>query len=633
MGAFRAATAEQAGYLRDLLASGLLVETGVAGVYGQGADFVEVREAFSRAITRVATPDRAEAMRFPPLLPRQQIETNGYLGSFPHLAGSIFSFEGTDAQALELEARAARHEDWSELQSMTDLVLLPAACYPIYPEIAKRGPLPRGGATIDTGSSWVFRREPSDDPARMQIFHMHELVRIGDPDDVAAFRDDWLVRAVELFRRLGIEASSELATDPFFGRVGRMLAANQRAQELKFELVAMIGGPEPTAIVVVQLPPGPLHEGLWHQPGGRWRGAHGVHRHRRGAGHAGAVPGQRVRHGCLAGGGTSGAVAVSRTGGGMVSLFGHDPATYRPHAIHSGARNYIETNCFTDIVAELLHARGDEPLASFGSFVRMDFENDQWTFFKPLAVDLEVLFGVDIHEVQPYRRIPEQIEEVIALGRTMTIELDAWYLPDTAATSYGTAHVKTGVIAEAIDLAGERFRYYHNASLYELSGDDFQGAFRTQPGWSGDVLPPYTELIRFDAGPRLQGDELRAVSRDLLAGHLRRVVPGNPFDRFNARLIADLPALLEGDAERYHAFTFATFRMAGAGFELLASEVEWLLGEDGSRSIAAMSRIVEGCKVLGFKLARRRPFDPTEAMDALGAAWTEAMESLDDALR
>ena len=145
-------------------------------------------------------------------------------------------------------------------------------------------------------------------------------------------------------------------------------------------------------------------------------------------------------------------MAVSSPATGMVSLFGLDPATYRPHPVHSGERTYIETDCFTDLVVELLHARGDEPLASFGSFVRMDFENDQWIFFKPLAVDLEQLFGMDIHETQPYRSIPAQIAELLALGRTMTVELDAWHLPDTAATTYGTAHVKTGVIAEAIDL-------------------------------------------------------------------------------------------------------------------------------------------------------------------------------------
>lgn len=248
MAGYRAASAEQATFLADLLGHGLLVESGVPGVYGQGADFERVREGVTAAMTREAIPDRAEPMRFPPLLPRYQIETNGYLASFPHLAGSVFSFAGSDEEAAEQEARAARHEDWSGFQSMTDLVVLPAACYPIYPELAKRGPLPTGGATIDTGSSWVFRNEASGDPARMQIFHMLEFVRIGDPDDVAAFRDDWLGRTLRWFERVALKAASELASDPFFGRAGRMLAANQRSQELKFELVAMLGGPEPTAI-------------------------------------------------------------------------------------------------------------------------------------------------------------------------------------------------------------------------------------------------------------------------------------------------------------------------------------------------------------------------------------------------
>ena len=328
--------------------------------------------------------------------------------------------------------------------------------------------------------------------------------------------------------------------------------------------------------------------------------------------------------------GTAGAGAGAGAGT-MVSLFGCDPATYQPHRIHGPDRTYIETNCFTDIISELLHARGDEPVASFSSFVRMDFENDQWTFFKPLAVDMEELYGLDIHEIQPYRSIPHQVEEQLGLGRTMTIELDGWYLPDTAATSYRSGHVKTGVIAEAIDVAGERFRYFHNASLYELSGEDFRGAFRTETGWDDNVLPPYTELIRFDAGPRLEGEAVREAALRQLRGHLRRVPAGNPFDRFYRYLDAQLPALLAGDAALYHAFTFATFRMAGAGFELLASHAEWLLGERGAAATAAMARIVEGCKLMGFKLARRRPFDPSESMAALSAAWAEALEALDAA--
>ncbi|MBA2255092.1 MAG: DUF1839 family protein [Chloroflexi bacterium] len=316
----------------------------------------------------------------------------------------------------------------------------------------------------------------------------------------------------------------------------------------------------------------------------------------------------------------------------MVSLFGLDPATYRSHPLHAAERTYQETNCYTDLLIELLHARGDEPLACLGSIVRMDFEGDQWTFFKPPPEDLERLFGVDIHEMQPYRSMPDQIAELLADGRSLTVELDAWHLPDTASSSYRTEHVKTGVAAEAIDLLGQRLRYFHNTSLHELSGEDYRGVFRVDHA-DDEILPPYTELIRFDAGPRLEGAALRAASREILRHHLDRVHAGNPFDRFGVRLSRDLPDLLAGDVARFHAYAFATVRMAGAGFELCASHVGWLLGDEGGRAVTAMSEIVEGSKLLGFKLARRRPFDAEAAIDALSEAWDVALGALDDAVR
>jgi hypothetical protein len=314
---------------------------------------------------------------------------------------------------------------------------------------------------------------------------------------------------------------------------------------------------------------------------------------------------------------------VARLTTTAVSLFGLDPATYAPHEVHGADRAYPETNCYTDILVELLHARGDEPLAALGFTVRLDFEGDQWTFFKPPPEDLELLFGVDIHEMQPYRALPDQIAEQLAQGRTMTVELDSWWLPDTAATAYRNAHVKTSVAVEAIDREGERLRYFHNASLYELEGEDYRGAFEPGP------LPPYTELVRFDAGPRLQGEELRDAGRWVLRKHLSRRPRSNPFERFGAALGRELPALLEGDAQRYHDYAFANVRMAGAAFEICASSVRWLYGADAWRASDAMLRIVDGCKVLSFKLARRRAFDPAPPIADLAAAWDEAQAALD----
>jgi seryl-tRNA synthetase len=242
------ASPDQAALLRELVDRRLLIETGVPGVYGRGGDFEDVRERVAALVTRAAAAEGPEQLRFPPILPRRDLELVGYLKSFPHLAGSIFAFNGTESQAHDQYERASRHEDWSEFQGMTDLVLTPAACYPVYPAIAARGRLAPGGVMIDAGGAYVFRREPSGDPARLQMFHQRELVRIGEPETVRAWRDAWRERALELLGGLGLEVKLDLASDPFFGRSGRMLTASQREQQLKFEVLTQIAGPEPTAV-------------------------------------------------------------------------------------------------------------------------------------------------------------------------------------------------------------------------------------------------------------------------------------------------------------------------------------------------------------------------------------------------
>ena len=142
-----------------------------------------------------------------------------------------------------------------------------------------------------------------------------------------------------------------------------------------------------------------------------------------------------------------------------------------------------------------------------------------------------------------------------------------------------------------------------------------------------DGLPPYTELVRFDAGPRLEGDELRSASRELLRHHLERRPATNPFERFGEHLAAVLPRLATGEAD-YHAYAFATVRLVGSAFEIAASYVEWL---GGGPAAEAFTRIVEGSKTLSLKLARRREFDPAPTLAALGAAWDEGMNALDAA--
>ena len=234
-------------YLDALLDKGLLIASGVDGVFGRGHDFERVVTALDDAVTALGADDGAERWRFPPLVTRKNFEKSEYMKSFPTLAGSIHSFAGDDRAHRALLATLEEGGDWAAGLPPTQVCLTPAACYPIYPVVARQ-PLPAGGRTIDV-QSYCFRHEPSIDPARMQMFRMHEHVRLGTPETVQAFREMWKERARTLYLdELALPGGADIANDPFFGRTGKMLAQNQRDQSLKFEMLIPICSTEkPTA--------------------------------------------------------------------------------------------------------------------------------------------------------------------------------------------------------------------------------------------------------------------------------------------------------------------------------------------------------------------------------------------------
>ncbi|MDB5875429.1 MAG: hypothetical protein JWQ07_4871 [Ramlibacter sp.] len=233
-------------FYNELVAHGLILPNGVKGAYGRGAVFEEIARAFNDLVSRIAKNDGAQEVMFPPVLPRALVEKMGYMDSFPQLAGSVHSFVGNDAAAREISERVHAGLRWEDMLEPTELMLVPAACYPVYPNFS--GLLPGGGRLI-TVLNWVFRHEPSDEPTRLQSFRMREFIRMGQPDDVLAWRDEWLRRGLDLLQGLGLPAQSDVANDPFFGRTGKILAANQREQRLKFEImVPVISLEKPTAV-------------------------------------------------------------------------------------------------------------------------------------------------------------------------------------------------------------------------------------------------------------------------------------------------------------------------------------------------------------------------------------------------
>ncbi|MGO9803291.1 MAG: amino acid--[acyl-carrier-protein] ligase [Steroidobacteraceae bacterium] len=244
-----ASQAENAAAAADPLAGiapALFMELGSDGVYARTALYERV---FGRVVALVdrLRDARAEVLRFPPVMSRRQLEKSGYLKSFPNLLGCVCVLHGTEAAIRSAADRYETGGDWTTSLAAADLVLTPAACYPLYPLVAARGSLPPDGLIVDVAAD-CFRREPSRSLDRLQSFRMREFVRIGSPEDITTFREGWIARARELATELALPFTVDVANDPFFGRVGQVMAVSQLQQALKFELlIPYYQGARPTA--------------------------------------------------------------------------------------------------------------------------------------------------------------------------------------------------------------------------------------------------------------------------------------------------------------------------------------------------------------------------------------------------
>lgn len=234
-------------FLAQLCTQGLLIPSPVQGVYGRSGLFEDVVTRLEDLITATGRTPETEVMRFPPVMSRQATVQSGYLRSFPQLLGVVHAFKGKHRQHTELLQDVENKQDWGHHLSSTELVLTPAACYPIY-EFLTNTTLSEGGRHFDV-CSYIFRNEPSLEPARMQAFRQREYVRVADAETVQAWHQQWKQDAEIFLRSLGLKPILAPANDPFFGPGGRFLAASQQEQDLKYELLAPVNTDQPTTAI------------------------------------------------------------------------------------------------------------------------------------------------------------------------------------------------------------------------------------------------------------------------------------------------------------------------------------------------------------------------------------------------
>ncbi|MCE9607258.1 MAG: amino acid--[acyl-carrier-protein] ligase [Planctomycetia bacterium] len=230
-----------------LVEAGLLISMNVDGLYGFSGVFEGVIENFERLVTERGRHLQAEVMRFPALISRENYLKMTHIENFPDLLGSVHSFTGNERDHQRMLGKKRAGEEWTTELTPTKIMLVPAACYPLYPT-AKGTTLPSQGRTVDL-RSFVFRHEPSLDPARMQIFRQREFVRLGTAEQALEHREYWFALGREILAEVGLEVEAVVANDPFFGRGGKVMANAQLEQDLKFELLHEVATAEkPTAI-------------------------------------------------------------------------------------------------------------------------------------------------------------------------------------------------------------------------------------------------------------------------------------------------------------------------------------------------------------------------------------------------
>jgi hypothetical protein len=320
----------------------------------------------------------------------------------------------------------------------------------------------------------------------------------------------------------------------------------------------------------------------------------------------------------------------------LAAIPGLDAGAYLRSPLHADDRIWPEKNCYVDIWIEVLNALQLEARAILPFVLALDFEGDQWTFFKPPHGELHELYGLDVQELTVWKPLLEHAVEHLPAGRLISTEADAWWLPDTAGTDYRRNHVKTTIVLNAVDVEAETLDYFHNASYHRLSGEDFRSLFRTNVPHDPAYLPLYAEFIRIECCQRRAPAALAEASRALVARHLARRPRSNPVLRFARRFAEDLPLLQARGLDYYHQWAFGSLRQLGAASELAAINLRWL---EAQRLLVAGSAaqdfesISHTCKALVLKGARavnaRRALDVATPCSAMAEAWERAMATLD----
>lgn len=209
------------------------------GLVGLRGDLLALFRFFESRFRRMAADFGAEENHYPVMVPSEVLAEVGYFGHFPqhvtfcsHLPGDLPVLQAVARDAKESAAAPRVAASLAEPQH----VLTPAVCLPCYRQ--HRDAVLPGLRTL-TMQNHVFRYEGTNfrPLQRGWDFTVRDIVFFGTYEELSALRNEVMDRAIALCAELGLQATIELANDPFFLDTSRDKAVYQRMGEVKYELL------------------------------------------------------------------------------------------------------------------------------------------------------------------------------------------------------------------------------------------------------------------------------------------------------------------------------------------------------------------------------------------------------------
>jgi seryl-tRNA synthetase len=225
--------------IAQLRAAGELWEP-APGLVALRGDTLRLYRSLEEMVRLVASRETAEEWQVPPALSFETLARADYFASFPQWLTAAAHLDASEAVLEQVAGAADPAAAAVSALRPSATALQPAVCYHVYAALAgTTAGVPR--RCTASGTCWRHEAGRFAPLERGWAFTMRELVCLGTPQDVAAFRTRGIDAAVALARQLELRPTLVQASDPFFAPSTRGRALLQRVRALKHELLLPLG--------------------------------------------------------------------------------------------------------------------------------------------------------------------------------------------------------------------------------------------------------------------------------------------------------------------------------------------------------------------------------------------------------